>query len=252
MVGVVASARRDPRRQPSLLVPTAHRSTRARGTRYAFAAAGTGSRPEGAGPLVHCARAAALHVRMDEEEDEPMDESPTLRPRRRDSSVSHRGRDAPDAVQSAGVVVTSVRRPRYVPLSTDSARVAAVLAALYEGFLGADAGPDTWQRTTVLGRLARGIRAEQWAVADLVGRYHFAPQELADQLASIAWDWYRTRPLDEDAAWTAPPHKMTAARLRRLRRHVHGVRDLLRDLSQQVANHFDTRVQESCGRWSTE
>jgi hypothetical protein len=181
-----------------------------------------------------------------------MDETPTPRPSRRDTAGARRGRYAPDVVQPPGVVVTSLRRARYLPLSTDPAPVAALLAALYDGFLAADAGPDTWQRTAVLGRLVRGVRGEQWAVAELLGRGHLCPRELADQLASIAWEWYRTRPLDEDAGWPLPARRLTAVRLRRLRRHVHTVRDLLRDLSPQVAHHFDRWVQASLGRWTAE
>src|SRR5262245_56030638 len=128
-----------------------------------------------------------------------MDELHAPRPRQRDSPGAHRTRNrkrvkrSPDATNAtppdATLLVTSVRRARYVPVSTDTAPVAALLTALYDGFLTAVTGPDTWQRTTVLVRLVQSIRAEQWTIAELLGRYHLTPRELADQLAKLAWEW---------------------------------------------------------------
>jgi hypothetical protein len=104
----------------------------------------------------------------------------------------------------------------------------------------------------VLVRLVQSIRAEQWTIAELLGRYKLTPQELADQLAKLAWEWYSTRPLDDDADWHESKRKLTAPKLRAIRPHVHAIRELLRDLAPQVARHFDAWVEGSLGRWTAE
>jgi hypothetical protein len=133
------------------------------------------------------------------------------------------------------------------------AAVAAVLAALRDGFLAGNGGPDTWQRTTVLARLSRGIRAEQWTIAELLGRYHLMPRDLADTLAALSWEWYCTRPPSQDTEWSAATRPRTAATLRRDQRLVHIVRDLVRDLGPQLVRHFDASIEESRGqKWTAE
>src|SRR5262249_39057491 len=160
-------------------------------------------------------------------------------------------RDAPNAPPpDATLLGPSVRRARYVPAGTDTAPVAALLTALYDGFLTAVTGPDTWQRTTVLIRLVQSIRAEEWTVAELLGRYHLTPRELADELAALAWEWYCRRPLEDDADWPASKRRLPARRVRAILPHVHAVREVLRDLAPQVAWHFDARVKASLG-WAT-
>jgi hypothetical protein len=128
-----------------------------------------------------------------------------------------------------------------------------VVDALRDGFLAGDGGPDTWQRTTVLKRLRLGIQAEQWTMAELLGRYHLVPQDLADTLAMISWEWYSTRPPSQDAEWSAARRPRTAVTLRRDQRRVQVVRDLVRDLGPQLAGHFDAAIEESLTRkWTAE
>jgi hypothetical protein len=185
-----------------------------------------------------------------------MDEPPAPRPRHQDGVGARRTREGAPVTRSPGapnvappdatLLVTSLRRARYVPVSTDPPPVAALIAALYNGFLAADGGPHTWQRTTVLFNLSRGLRAEAWTIADLLGRrYHLTPQELADQLAALAWEWHCTRPLEEDAAWARQTGTLTARKLRARIRQVHAIRDLLCALAPRVAQHFDEWVQAS-------